>query len=216
MPGPPAESAPSPPRSAEPPLSETLGLRGGRNFLLQHQFTALGRSYRVMNSEKRQLFTVKEELEQELNTNLDRLLGQQGAGAEGLAALGQRVFLWTVRDATGAVRGGLQFRTSGFHAVATLVDSAGVPLLVVNVDRSVVGGLTATAAFPDGRPMFQTHGNLIHHNFSIADPSGRELAKIHEAWASVRDTYGLDLVADVDPLGPLIFAIIIDREKESG
>ena len=76
--------------------------------------------------------------------------------------------------------------------------------------------MTATAVAPDGRPLLEAKGHLISHNFSLHDGSGAEVAKVHEAWASVRDTYNLDVSAKVDPLAPLIFAILIDREKEAG
>ncbi|MGP8072640.1 MAG: zinc-ribbon domain-containing protein [Thermoplasmata archaeon] len=207
---------PPPPPPSGPPLATALGLEGGRSFLLQHQLLAAGRSYRILTPEKRHLFTVKENFGQEMRSNfMGGMLGNQG-GALGLGstAFNHRTFAWTVHDAAGALRANITFQVSGYHATSTLADTAGSPILVVNVDRGLVGGLTATAVLPDGRPLFQTKGNLIHHNFSILDPSGRELAKIHEAWASVRDTYNLDLVAPVDPLGALIFAILIDREKE--
>jgi uncharacterized protein YxjI len=211
----PPSPPPPPPPPSGPPLTDVLGLRGGRNFLLQHELTGVGRSYRVLTPDKRHLFTVKENLRQEMRSNfMGGLLGQQGTGIGGMA-LAHRTFAWTVHDAAGNLRANITFQISGYHAVSTLTDSAGAPVLVVNVDRGLVGGLAATAGLPDGRPLFQTHGNLIRHNFSITDPSGRELAKIHEAFASLRDTYNLDLVADVDPLGPLIFAILIDREKET-
>jgi len=205
---------PPPPPPPGPPLAEVLGLQGGRSFLLQHQLTGFGRNYRVLNAEKRHLFTVKENLGQEISSNfMGGMLGNQGSGL-GSTAFVQRTLAWTVHDGAGNLRGNIAFQISGYHATSTLTDAAGTPLLVVNVERGLVGGMTATAALPDGRPMFQTKGNLIHHNFSILDPAGREVAKIHEAWASVRDTYSLDLVAPVEPLAPLIFAILIDREKE--
>ncbi|MGA8709979.1 MAG: zinc-ribbon domain-containing protein [Thermoplasmata archaeon] len=212
----PAAPPPPPPPQPGPSLTDLLGLRGVRNFLLQHQLTGLGRSYRVLTPEKRHLFTVKENVGQEMRSNfLGNMMGQQGAGTGlGSVATGHRTFAWTVHDAAGAVRGNITFQVSGYHAVSTLTDEAGAPVLVVNVNRGLVGGLTATADLPDGRPMFQTKGNLIRHNFSITDATGRELAKIHEAFVSIRDTYNLDLVAEVDPLGPLVFAILIDREKE--
>ena len=214
----PSQGVPPPPPAFSPPpgpsLVEVLGLQGGRNFLLQHQLTGIGRSYRVLNAEKRHLFTVKENMGQEMRSNfMGGLLQNQSSGLGG-TAFGQRTLAWTVHDAAGNLRGNIAFQIAGYHAMSTLTDGAGTPLLVVNVERGLVGGLTATAALPDGRPMFQTKGNLIHHNFSILDPAGKELAKIHEAWASIRDTYSLDLVAPVDPLGALIFAILIDREKE--
>lgn len=201
---------------AGPTLTATLGLEGCRNFLLQHQLISGGRNYRILNQEKRHLFTVKESLGQELRANFLGGGGQQGSGFHlGGIALGTRTFAWAVLDSTGNQAGGITIQVRGFNAVSTLADSTGAPVLSVNVDRGMVGGLTATAAFPDGHAMFQARGNLMRHNFSIHEPSGQEVAKIHEAWASVRDTYNLDLVGNVDPLSVLIFAILIDREKES-
>jgi hypothetical protein len=181
--------------------------------LLQHQLISGGRNYRVLNHEKRHLFTVKENLGQELRANFLGGLGQQGSGFH--LGPGTRTFLWTVLDSAGSPHATITIQVRGFNAVSTLADSAGAPILGVNVDRGMVGGLTATAAYPDGRTMLQTRGNLIRHSFSVHDPAGQEVAKIHEAFASVRDTYNLDLVGNVDPLYPLIFAILIDREKES-
>jgi uncharacterized protein YxjI len=207
---------PPPPPSPGPSLSEVLGLQGGRTFLLQHQLVGGGRNYRVLNAEKRPLFTVKENFGQEMRSNLlGGMLGQSGSNfGLGSTALNRQTMAWTIHDSAGGQRASITFQISGYHVVSTLTEASGTPLQVVTVDRGLVGGLTAMAALPDGRPLFQSKGNLIHHNFAILDATGREVAKIHEAWASVRDTYSLDLVAPVDPLGPLIFAILIDREKE--
>jgi uncharacterized protein YxjI len=209
-PPPPPPSAAAP--VAGPPLGQVLGIQGGRSFLVQHLLGTGGRSYRVMDPEKRHLFTVKENYGEEMRSNLlGGMLGNQvGFGG---TALNRQTLAWTVHDAGGAVRGNITFQINGYHANSTLTDGAGTPVLMVHVDRGLVGGMTANAALPDGRPMFQSKGNLIHHNFTIHDPAGQEVAKVHEAWASVRDTYRLDLAGPVDPLGPLIFAILIDREK---
>jgi hypothetical protein len=207
---------PPPPPPPGPSLGSVLGVEGGRNFLLQHQLMSNGRNYRVLNSEKRHLFTVRESFGQEVRANF---LGGSGmsrpAFGLGALAMGTRSFVWEVLDAAGTPRGRISIQVSRGNAVSTLADLAGTPLLAINVDKGLVGGLAATAATVDGRPMFQAHGNLIHHNFSIQDPAGQEVAKVHEAWASVRDTYNVDLTGNVDPLGPLIFAILIDREKET-
>ena len=203
------------PAAVRSALGTALGLQGGRNFLLQHQLISGGRNYRVLNNEKRHLFTVRENFQFGTGPNLlGGIVEGTGIGL-GRLGMGTRHFSWSLLDPAGNLRGQIAIQMSGYSAASTLADPAGVPLLMVNVNRGVVGGLTATAAYPDGRPMFETRGNLIRHNFSIHDPSGAEVAKIHEAWASVRDTYNLDLVGNVDPLCPLIFAILIDREKES-
>jgi hypothetical protein len=204
------------PAAARLALGSALGLQGVRNFLLQHQLVSGGRSYRVLNGEKRHLLTVKENFGQEMRSNFMGGMLQQNTGfGIGRLGMGTQTFAWTVLDSAGTLRGHITIQLSGYSASSTLADAAGNPLLLVNVNRGMVGGLTATAAAPDGRPMFQTQGNQIRHNFSVHDPTGREVAKIHEAWASVRDTYALDLLGNVDPLCALVFAILIDREKES-
>lgn len=203
--------------SVEPPLGSVLGLQGVRNFLLQHELLSGGRNYRVLNHEKRHLFTVREDVRQEL---VEGFLGEPAGPAHGFhlgrAAHQVPSIAWTVADAAGNPRGTIQIQASGNAAVSTLANGSGTPILSVNVERSMVGGVSATAAFPDGRAMFAARGNLMRHDFSIHDPSGAEVAKIHEAWASMRDTYNLDVVGSVDPLCPLIFAILIDREKAAG
>jgi uncharacterized protein YxjI len=47
----------------------------------------------------------------------------------------------------------------------------------------------------------------------IKDPGGRDLAKVHEAWVAVRDTYNVDMMGNIDPLYPLVFTTRIDFEK---
>jgi uncharacterized protein YxjI len=203
---------PPPPPPPAQPLGQALGVGGVKQFLVQHQFLSGGHSYRILDTAKKHLFTAKENFGQEMQQNfMGGMFSNQGMVG---TALMSRTFAWTIHDAAGAVRANVTFQINGYNAQATLTDMGGAPIMVVNVNRGLMGKMTASAVYTDGRPMFQTQGNLIHHNFGILDPTGRELAKIHEAWASVRDTYSLDLTADVDPVGPIIFAILIDREKE--
>lgn len=222
--GPVPAAAPPPPAGAPPAMSgpslnQVLGLVGVRNFLVQHQLFSGQRNYRVLNHEKRHLFTVKEDMRQELMSNI---LGNRASAAVsgfsfhmGREQAAPTNFTWTVADASGGVWGTITIQVTGNNSVATMTDSSGNPQVAVNVDRSMMGGLSATAAFPDGRSMFVAHGNLLRHSFMIKDANGQDVAKIHEAWASIRDTYNLDLTANVDPLCPLIFAILIDREKQA-
>jgi zinc ribbon protein len=216
----PAAPAPVPPPAPSgPPLGVVLGVQGSNKFLLQHQLFSGGHNYRVLNHEKKHLFTVKENVRQELVSNiLNRPSAQPQSGFSfrmGVQAAPTQTYVWTVADSSDVPQAQIAIQVTGNAAVSTLSDSAGTPVVAVSVSKSQIGGLHATAAFPDGRSMFQTHGNLLRHNFTIQDPSGKDVAKIHEAWASVRDTYNLDLMGELDPLCPLIFAILIDREKQA-
>jgi len=194
----------SAPAADLPPLSTTLGLEGVQKFMLQHQLLSGARVYQVLTHEKRHLFTLRENSQQEM-------MARSQGGAP--AGIGSRVFIWSVVDPSGTVQGAVSIQETGNAAVSTVADASGKAILAVNVQRGMAGGLNAMAAFPDGRPMFTAKGNLMRHNFSIHDPTGAEVAKIHEAWASVHDTYSLVLTGSVDPVCPLVFAILIDREK---
>jgi len=198
-------------------LRTALGLQGKRNFLLQHEMLTGGWCYRVLDQEKRLLFTARESRAEAISENLF-------AGIR-LFAGGTLAFHWVLSDAAGNARGLITVEVTSAGEVSTLSDSTGAPLLTVTIGRTTRGGarvyvvthgFTATATLPDGRRWLEAKGNLMRHDFSIQDLSGTEVAKIHEAWASVRDSYNLDLVGNVDPLYPLIFAILIDRGKQEG
>lgn len=210
-----APPTPTAPAAPAQPLGVTLGVSSIRNFLLQHQLLSTGRNFRVLSHEKKHLFTVHENLGQEFQANLANerpsaaVMGLQ----MGFVPPPSRTLLWSVVDSSGATQGTIGIQVTGRSTVATLMDASRAPQLIIDIQRSLVGGLTAKATFPDGREMFHSHGNALHHNFIVQDPNGGEVAKIHEAWASVRDTYNLDVLGPVDPVCPLVFAIMIEVEK---
>jgi uncharacterized protein YxjI len=210
MSGPPGGTA-----GAGPSLSALLGLEGKRQFIVQHQILALGHSYRVMDHEKRHLFAVKGDVAQQMQSHMMGSLMQQATGSSYMAGVGERStnLTYSLVDAQGAIIGTFTKQGGANDSVFTLTDLQSRPWVIVTLNRGGFGGITATAVYPDGRPMMQTHGNLLRHDFRIRDPSGQELAKVHEAWAAVRDTYHIDTEGNIDPLYPLVFAILIDYEK---
>lgn len=194
-------------------LSDRLGLRGQRNFLVQHQMLSLGHSYRVMDAGNKHLFTVRGDTGQNLSANaLGSLLGGSGSYLGRMATRSVNM-TYSLVDAQGAVLGSISKEGGANQAQFTMTDSAGQRCVLVSMDRGLMGGMTASAMSPDGRPMLQTSGNLLRHNFVIKDPGGAEVAKVHEAWVAVRDTYNIDMLGNVDPIYPLVFTILIDFEK---
>jgi len=166
-----------------------------------------------MDPEKRHLFTVQGNAGQNLSGNaLGRMVGGSDSYLGRLAARSTNM-TYTLVDANGTGVGSILKEGGANQSTFTLVDSAGQRLFVITLQRGVMGGITATAVGPDGTPMLQTSGNLIRHNFLIKDPAGKELAKVHEAWVAVRDTYNVDMMASIDPVYPLVFTILIDFEK---
>ena|SRR5208282_3267083 len=203
--------------NATPPpavgIVSTLGLQGRRNFLVQHEALSLGHSYRVMDSEKRHLFTVQGSAGQNLSGNaLGRLVGGSDSYLGRMAARSTNM-TYALMDANGNGLGRILKEGGANQSTFTLEDSSGQRLFVIMLQRGAMGGITATAVGPDGKPMLQTSGNLARHNFMIKDSAGSELAKVHEAWVAVRDTYNVDMIGSVDPVYPLVFTILIDFEK---
>jgi uncharacterized protein YxjI len=186
-----------------------LGLEGKRQFLVRHQMLSIGHSYQVLDHEKHHLFTVKGSATQQFESNL---MG----GMFRNAGVGERMvnMTYTLVNSQDAVVGTFSKQGGPNESTFTLVDVNGQPWVMLTLHRGGFGGITATAVYPDGRPMMETKGNLMRHDFMVHDPSGAPLAKVHEAWASVRDTYNIDVLGNIDPLFPLAFSILIDYEKE--
>ncbi len=190
-----------------------LGLQGRRNFLVQHQILSLGHSYRVMDTENRHLFTVEGNAGQNLSGNvLGGILGGSDSYLGRLAARSTNM-TYALVNANGVGLGTIMKEGGANQSTFTLADSSGQRLFVITLQRGAMGGITATAVGADGRPMLQTSGNLVRHNFVIRDPTGNELAKVHEAWVAIRDTYNVDIIGSIDPVYPLVFTILIDFEK---
>ena len=200
-------------RAPLPPLDVTLGLRSKRSFLVQHQLISLGHSYRVMDAEKSHLFTIQGNARQNISGNT--LGGLVGGSDSYLGRMMARSvdMTYTLTDARGTTYGTVAKQGGANQSSFTLVDSQGKPYVVVNLQRSLMGGITAAALDPNGQPMLSTSGNLMRHNFVIKDAQGRDQAKVHEAWVAIRDTYNVDMLGEMSPLYPLIFTIMLDFEK---
>jgi len=194
-------------------LGAALGLAGRRSFLVQHQVLSLGHSYRVMDPEKNPLFTVQGNASQNLKANL---LGSLAGGSDsyfGRMEARSGEMSYALSNAQGQVLGTIRKQGGANRSTFTMADASGQPWVVVSLERGLMGGITATAVGGDGRPILQTSGSLLGHTFAIQDPQGGDQAKVHEAWVAVRDTYGIDIVGNIDPIYPLLFSIIIDFEK---
>ena len=200
-----------PTASSGPTLSQALGLTG-RNYLVQHKALSLGHSYRVMDASKKHLFTVQGDAAQNITGNL--LGNLAGGGYIGRLAARSVNMTYGIVAADGTRWGQLAKTGGGNQSMFTLTDNAGQPWVIIQMERGLMGGVKATAVWPNGQPMMQTSGNLLRHNFMIRDGAGADLAKVHEQWVSIRDTYNVDIMGNIDPLFPLVYAVVIDYEKE--
>jgi uncharacterized protein YxjI len=63
-----------------------------------------------------------------------------------------------------------------------------------------------------GQEVARIKGNLTEHDFTIQSPTGAIIAQIHKKWASVRDSYGVEITSqDLDPYVILAYSIAMDN-----
>jgi len=65
-----------------------------------------------------------------------------------------------------------------------------------------------------GTEIARIKGNITEHNFSIQSPSGTEIAQINKKWASVRDSYGIEIQSEeLTPYTIIAYAIAMDHAE---
>jgi uncharacterized protein YxjI len=62
----------------------------------------------------------------------------------------------------------------------------------------------------DGTPDLRVEGNFLDHNYTFKRVGGEEIATVSKAWVALRDSYGVDIEPDANPVLILACAIIID------
>jgi uncharacterized protein YxjI len=79
----------------------------------------------------------------------------------------------------------------------------------VKVTKRIVGIRDHFAIEVEQGHDLKAHGNVVDHEYEIEGPDGK-VAEISKRWFRVRDTYGVDLVAPVDPVLVLAVTVAID------
>jgi uncharacterized protein YxjI len=65
-----------------------------------------------------------------------------------------------------------------------------------------------------GREIARIKGNITEHDFMVQSPSGSPLAQVHKKWVSVRDSYGIEILAqDVAPYVIVAYVIAMDHAE---
>jgi len=70
---------------------------------------------------------------------------------------------------------------------------------------------------PEGKQLARGKGDLMGHNYQILAPDGSVIAQIHRKWATIRDSYCIDISRqDFDPLLVLSYAVVMDHAEHKG
>jgi uncharacterized protein YxjI len=70
---------------------------------------------------------------------------------------------------------------------------------------------------PEGQQLAKVEGDFARHNYQIVAPSGAIIAQIHKKWASIENSYGIEILRqDLDPLLILSYTIAMDFTEHMG
>jgi uncharacterized protein YxjI len=124
-------------------------------------------------------------------------------------------YTYTVKDPAGNL--GFEIRKSGGgnHSQFQVVDPfLGTAVGVIELKRSLMGGLDATWVAPGGQPLMRTKGSILRRQYEIVGPDGREMGHVRHKILAVRDVWELELDPGSNHLFSSMFATILDFEKE--
>ncbi len=182
------------------------------NLLMKMQILSLGKNYDVMDPNQTVLCRIGLDSGQNVR---GKLLESAVGGYIGRYAARSMDYTYTVKDPAGNL--GFEIRKTGggnhsqFHVVDPFLRT---PVGLIELKRSLMGGLAATWLAPAGQPLMTTKGNILRRTYEILGPDGREVGQVRHKILAVRDVWQLDLSGGSNHLFSSIFATILDFEKE--
>lgn len=203
-----------------------LDLGGRRNFVVQHESISDRWNYRVLDSDGNLLLSVRGNPARDVTEEMKELRQSpppQVGEHKWLREVPPAILTWDILTPADVPWGKIvaQYvpvkQKLGYvmQPTFTAFDSASTAVLSVHGDTVGFAEVGATATFPDGKVMFTSRGSVLRYNFSLLNPGGAEIARVREAKLSLRDSYALDLLGEVEPLAAILFVIILDREEQS-
>ncbi len=86
---------------------------------------------------------------------------------------------------------------------------------LIQLKRSLIlGGMKAQWVNPSNQLELSTQGNVIRRKYRMVDLSGTEVAKVRHKIVAIRDTWNLEVYGGQHNLHAVVFATVLDFEKE--
>ncbi|MCI4320932.1 MAG: hypothetical protein L3K18_03160 [Thermoplasmata archaeon] len=191
-------------------------LQGQPMLLMKMQILSLGKNYWVMDKEQKPLCYIGLDAAQNVS---GALLGSAVSSLAGdyVGRYVQRSqqYTYTVKDQSQQVAMLIKKGSGGNKTQFNVVDAAtGGSFGVIDMKRSLIGGLKATWLAPNGAPMMSTKGNIIRRKYSIVGPDGREVGRVRHKILAIRDVWQLEFESGANHLYSAIFATVLDFEKK--
>ena len=78
----------------------------------------------------------------------------------------------------------------------TMMDSFGVELGIIKKKLMKLIGEELWLE-KDGKELMRIYGNFLEHDYSM-EMNGKVVAQVHRKWVTIRDSYGISILGDVD------------------
>lgn len=184
-------------------------LEGNTELLMKKKMIALGKHYTVMDKDQRPLCSVHLDWGQNMGGALLSSLGGKWLGR-------RSQYLYEVKDANDQLALEIRKGVGSFKAQFTVVELEGnTNLGIISLKRSLIGGMRAQWLDPSSsQVLMHTKGNVIRRKYVILDPQGNEIAKVRHKIMAIRDVWQIYLNSQSSHLNAMIFATILDFEKE--
>ena len=185
-------------------------------LLMKMRILSLGKNYDVMDATQRVLCQIGLDAGQNVaGQMLGSAVSQLAGEYIGRYAARSMNYTYTVKDAAGNL--GLEIRKTGGgnHSQFQVSEPmGGTPVGLIDLKRSLIGGLNAIWIAPAGQALMSTKGNILRRKYSILGPDGRDVGRVRHKILAIRDVWQLDLDPGSNHLFSSIFATILDFEKK--
>ncbi len=187
----------------------TNALAGNNELLMKQKIMQLGKNYTVMDSNQNPLCYVRLDWKSNMAGNMLSSIGGRMVG---------RMMKYTYAVSDSSNQPALEIRKGpgSFKSYFDIVEpESSEKIGGIGLKRSLIGGMQAEWQDPQsGQPLIRTQGNVIRRQYSMVDPSGNEIATVRHKIAAIRDVWKLDIKGGTNHLHAVIFASILDFEKE--
>jgi uncharacterized protein YxjI len=182
------------------------------SLVMKMHILSAGKNYDVMDPNQRVLCRIELDASQNMQ---GQMLGNAIGGYLGRYVERSVNYVYRVKDPEGNIGFEIQKSGGGNHSQFQVID----PFLktsvgVIQLKRSLMGGLEATWVAPAGQPLMTTKGSILRRTYEIVGADGHEVGHVRHKVLAVRDVWELELGAGSNHLFSSIFATILDFEKE--
>lgn len=184
-------------------------LNGKTQLLMKKHIISLGKIYTVMDENQSPLFTVKLGWGSNMMGNM--LSNQMGKWAGRMMNYSYSVYDNNEELALQIQKGSGSFKST----FAVIEPETNENIGSIYLKRSLIGGMNASwLDASTNTPTITTKGNVIRRQYSMLDQNMAEIASVRHKIVAVRDVWKIEVMDISNSLHAVIFATVLDFEKE--